>query len=42
VTMNDAVFWDVALCGLIINRLLGGKCCLHLQVRRNNLREEEC
>jgi hypothetical protein len=27
VTMKNAIFWDVVLCGFIINRrVLGGKC----------------
>jgi hypothetical protein len=35
-TLNNAVFWDVAPCGFIINRRFGGTCHLHLQGRRNN------
>jgi hypothetical protein len=31
VIMKNAVFWDVAPCGFIINRHFGGKCRLHLQ-----------
>jgi hypothetical protein len=34
-TMENSVFWNVAPCGLITNRRLGGKCRLHLQDRRN-------
>jgi hypothetical protein len=36
------VCWDVAPCGFIINRRFGGTCRLHLQSRRNNVREKEC
>jgi hypothetical protein len=41
VTMKNAVFWDVVPCGFIINRRLGGTCCLHLQGKRNNARREK-
>jgi hypothetical protein len=40
VTMKNAIFWDVVLCGFIINRRFGGMCRLHLQGRRNNASEE--
>jgi hypothetical protein len=36
ILMKNAVFWDVAPCGFIINRRFGGTCRLHLQGR--NLR----
>jgi hypothetical protein len=36
VTKKNAVFWDAAPCGFIINRSFGGTCLLHLQGRRNN------
>jgi hypothetical protein len=42
VTMKNAVFWDVAPCGFIINRRFEGTCRLHLQDRRNNASEEKC
>jgi hypothetical protein len=41
VTMKNAIFWDVAPCG-IINWLFGGMCRFHLQGRRNNVGEEKC
>jgi hypothetical protein len=31
VTMKNAVFWNVALCGFIMNRRFGGTCRLRLQ-----------
>jgi hypothetical protein len=40
--MKNAVSWDVALCGFIINRRFGGTCRLHLQGRRNNTSGEKC
>jgi hypothetical protein len=36
VTMNNAVFWDVAPCGFIMNRRFGRTCRLRLQDGRNN------
>jgi hypothetical protein len=36
VATKNAVFWDVAPRGFIINRRFGGTCRLHLQGRRNN------
>jgi hypothetical protein len=39
-TMKNAVFLDLAPCGLIINRRFGGT-LLHLQSRRNNASEEK-
>jgi hypothetical protein len=42
VTMKTAVFWDVELCGFIINRRFGGTSRLNLQGRRNNVSEENC
>jgi hypothetical protein len=39
--VKDAVFWDVAPCGFIIVRRLGGTCRLNLQGRRNNAGEEK-
>jgi hypothetical protein len=33
VTMKNAVFWDVAPCGFIINQRFGGTYRLHLQGR---------
>jgi hypothetical protein len=41
-TMKNAVFWDVALCGFIINRRFEGRCRLHLQGRRHGNGEEKC
>jgi hypothetical protein len=41
VTINNAVFWDVETCQLIINRRFEGTCRLHLQDTRNNASEEE-
>jgi hypothetical protein len=41
VTMKNAVFWDVAPCGFIINRRLEGTYRPHLQGRRNNASEEK-
>jgi hypothetical protein len=40
VTMKNAVFWYVALCGFIIHQRFGGTYCLHLHGRRNNSNEE--
>jgi hypothetical protein len=37
VTMKNAVFWDVALCGSCLNRRFGGTCRLHLQGGKNQL-----
>jgi hypothetical protein len=34
--MKNAVFWDVAPCGLIINRRFGGTCRLHLEGKIND------
>jgi hypothetical protein len=42
VTMKNAVFWDVAPHGFIINRRFGETCRLHLQGRRNDASEEKC
>jgi hypothetical protein len=39
--MKNAVFWDEAPCGFIINRRFGGTCRLHPQGRRNNVSEEK-
>jgi hypothetical protein len=36
VTMKNAIFWDVVLCGFIINRCFRGMCFLHRQGRRNS------
>jgi hypothetical protein len=38
-SLKNAVLWDVAPCGIIINRCFGGMCCLHLQGRRNSARK---
>jgi hypothetical protein len=35
VTMNNAVFWDVAQCLSCVNRRFGGKYRLHLQGRKS-------
>jgi hypothetical protein len=40
--MKNAIFWDVAQCGYIINAHFGGTCSLYLQGRRNNASEEKC
>jgi hypothetical protein len=40
-TVKNAVFWDVAPCGFIVNDI-GRTCRLHLQGRRNNANEEKC
>jgi hypothetical protein len=40
--LKNAVFWDVAPCGFIINRRFEGTCRLHLQGRRNNASDEKC
>jgi hypothetical protein len=40
--LKNAVFWDVALYGFIINQCFGGTCRLHLQAKRNNASEEKC
>jgi hypothetical protein len=42
VSMKNAVFWDVAPCGFIIDRRFGGTCPLHLQGKRNNANDEKC
>jgi hypothetical protein len=42
VTVENTVFWDVALCGSCKNRRFRGTCSPHLQGRRNNTSEEEC
>jgi hypothetical protein len=42
VTMKNAVFWDVAPCGFIINRRFGGKSRLHLLGTTNDASEEKC
>jgi hypothetical protein len=41
VTMKNAVFWDVAPSGFIINRRFVGTWRLQLQGRRNNASEEK-
>jgi hypothetical protein len=40
VIMKNAVFWDVAPCGFIMNRCFGRLCCHHLQGRINHAGEE--
>jgi hypothetical protein len=40
--INNTVFWKMTPCGFIINRSFGGTCRLHLQGRRNGVREEKC
>jgi hypothetical protein len=40
-TTKNAVFWDVAPYGFIINLRFGSTCRLHLQGRRNNMPEDE-
>jgi hypothetical protein len=40
--MKNAVFWDMALCGFIINQRLEGTCPLYLQGTRNKASEENC
>jgi hypothetical protein len=42
VTMKNAILWDVAPCGFIINRRFGGMCRLHLHGIRNNASKEKC
>jgi hypothetical protein len=42
VTMKNAAFRDVALCGFITNQRSGGTCRLHLQGRINNACGENC
>jgi hypothetical protein len=42
VTMTNAVFWDVAPCGFMINLRFGGTSRFHLQGRKNNASEEKC
>jgi hypothetical protein len=41
-SLKNAVIWDVAPCGFIINRRFGGTCRLHLQGRANNVSGEKC
>jgi hypothetical protein len=41
VTMKNAVFWDVAPCGYIINRHFEGTFRLLLQLRRYNVSEKK-
>jgi hypothetical protein len=38
--MKNAVFWDVAPCGFIINGRFGRMSSLHLQGRRNDSEEK--
>jgi hypothetical protein len=40
--MKNAIFWDVAPCGSIINRRFGETCRLHIQDKRNNANKEKC
>jgi hypothetical protein len=40
--VKNAVFWDVAACGFIINWHFRGTCHLHVHCRRNNVSEEKC
>jgi hypothetical protein len=40
--LKNAVFWDVAPCGFIINKRFGGRCRLHLHGRKNNASDEQC
>jgi hypothetical protein len=40
--MKKAVFWDVAPCRSGVNRRFGGTYRLHLQGRRDNIRESAC
>jgi hypothetical protein len=35
VTVENAVFWDVALCGFIIKRRFGGTCPFYFHGRNN-------
>jgi hypothetical protein len=35
VTIKNAIFWDVTLCGSCENQHFGGMCCLHQQDERN-------
>jgi hypothetical protein len=42
VTMKNAVFWDMALCGFIINQRFEGTCHLYLQSTTNKESEEKC
>jgi hypothetical protein len=39
--LKNAIFWDVAPFGFIINRRFGGTCRLHLQGRRKNTSKEK-
>jgi hypothetical protein len=38
---KNAVFWDVAPCGFILNQSFGGMCRSHLHGRRNITSEEK-
>jgi hypothetical protein len=40
--MKNAVPWDMAPCGFIINRPFGGTCRHHLEGKRHNTSEEKC
>jgi hypothetical protein len=41
-SMKISTFLRVVLCAFIISRRLRGTCCLPLQGRKNNAREEKC